>query len=66
VGRITVSIRERDLISFSAHTAKDRIHEGDHVFGTMGFTLVHGLIDCSGIGDPVQKKDLVKGKTKNV
>jgi hypothetical protein len=66
VGRLTVSIRERDLISFSTHTAKDSVHEGDHVFGTMGFTLIHSFIDCSGIGDPVQKKDLVKGKTKNV
>jgi len=66
VGGITVSIRKRDLISISAYTPEDRVHEGDNVFGTVGFALVHGLIDCRGIGDPVQKKDLVKGKTKNV
>jgi hypothetical protein len=36
------------------------------MFGTVGLALVHGLIDCSGLGDSIQKKDLVKGKTKNV
>jgi len=66
VGGIFVSIRKRNLISISAYAPEDRIYEGDNVFGTVGFALVHGLIDCSGIGDPVQKEDLVKGETKNV
>ena len=64
--RIPFTIWESDLIFFSAYTPKGSIDERDNVLGSVIFALVHGLIDSSGFGDPIQKEYLEKGEAEYV